>query len=100
MLSHVVLMTFADAADAAKAKDLLEGLAGDVGEILSLRVHLDELHTPVSAHLCLITTHADAEGLAGYQRHPAHLEVAQWLRPRLASRVVVDYTTWPTPPLT
>lgn len=92
MLSHVVLMTFTDAADAAKAKVLLEGLVGDVPEILSLRVHLDELHTPVSAHLCMVSTHADAAGLAGYQKHPAHLEIAQWLRPRLAARTVVDYT--------
>lgn len=93
MLSHVVLMTFTDAADAAKAKELLEGLVGDVPEILSLRVHLDELGTPVSAHLCLVTTHADAAGLAGYQAHPAHLALAGWLKPRLAARTVVDYTS-------
>ncbi|GHJ47985.1 hypothetical protein Cs7R123_53270 [Catellatospora sp. TT07R-123] len=93
MLTHVVLMTFTDAADAAKAKDLLEGLVGAVPEISSLVVHLDELHTPVSAHLCLTTTHADAAGLAGYQAHPVHLELAQWLRPRLAARTVVDYTS-------
>ncbi|MEV4414060.1 Dabb family protein [Catellatospora sp. NPDC049609] len=93
MLSHVVLMTFTDAADAAKAKDLLEALVADVAEISSMSVHLDELHTPVSAHLCMITTHTDADALAGYQRHPAHLELAQWLRPRLAARTVVDYTS-------
>ncbi|MBV1852627.1 Dabb family protein [Catellatospora tritici] len=93
MLTHVVLMTFTDAADAAKAKDLLEGLVDAVPEISALTVHLDELHTPVSAHLCLVTTHTDAAGLAGYQAHPAHLELAQWLRPRLAARTVVDYTS-------
>ena len=92
MLAHVVLMTFTDAADAAQAKELLEGLTGTVEQIRSLEVRLDELRTPVSAHLLLITTHDDAAGLRGYQEHPAHLEVAAWLCPRLAARVVVDYT--------
>ncbi len=91
MLSHVVLMTFTDADDAAKAKDLLEGLVGAVPQVRTLQVNLDELHTPVSAHLCLITTHQDEADLRGYQEHPAHLELAQWLRPRLAARVVVDF---------
>lgn len=93
MLSHVVLMTFTDADDAAKAKDLLEGLVGAVPQVRTLQVNLDELHTPVSAHLCLVTTHLDADDLRGYQEHPAHLELAQWLRPRLAARVVVDFSS-------
>ncbi|MEV6968228.1 Dabb family protein [Hamadaea sp. NPDC051192] len=92
MLAHVVLMTFGDAADAAKAKELLEGLAGEVPQIRTLDVRLDELRTPVSAHLVMTSTHDDADGLLGYQQHPAHLEVAAWLRPRLAARTVVDYT--------
>ncbi|WP_312875574.1 Dabb family protein [Allocatelliglobosispora scoriae] len=88
-----MLMTFADVSDAAKAKDLLEGLVGAVPQIRTLDVRLDELKTPVSAHLCLTTTHDDAAGLVGYQEHPAHLEVAVWLKPRLAARTVVDYTS-------
>lgn len=92
MLVHVVLMKFSDAGDAAEARTRLEKLAGAVPAIRSLRVHLDELHTEVSWHLHLVTTHQDADDLRAYQQHPAHLELGAWLRPLLTSRAVVDYT--------
>lgn len=91
MLTHVVVMKFVDPADAPKAKELLEGLVGVVPQVLSMLVGLDTVHSDVSGDLCMITTHDDLDGLLGYQSHQAHLEVGGWLRPRLASRVVVDY---------
>ncbi|GIH80825.1 Dabb family protein [Planobispora longispora] len=91
MLIHVVLMKFADPADAATAGRLLEGLGGTVGQIRSLTVGLDVVRSEVSYDLCLVTTHDSADDLRGYQEHPAHLEVAAWLRPRLAARAVVDH---------
>ena len=91
MLTHVVVMKFADPADAPKAKELLEGLVGVVPQVLSMLVGLDVVHSEVSGDLCMITTHDDHEDLLGYQAHEAHLEVGGWLRPRLASRVVVDF---------
>jgi hypothetical protein len=92
MLTHVVLMKFADPADAAKSKQLLEDLIGRVESIRTLEVRLDELRTDVSWDLFLITTHDDADGLKAYQTDPVHLELAGWLKPRLAARAVVDYT--------
>ncbi|BAL90943.1 hypothetical protein AMIS_57230 [Actinoplanes missouriensis 431] len=89
---HVVLMRFADGADAAKAKVRLEELAGVVPEIRSLRADLDELHTEVSWDLHLRTTHHDEADLRAYQAHPAHQELGAWLRPLLTSRAVIDYT--------
>ncbi|WP_106327138.1 Dabb family protein [Actinoplanes italicus] len=89
---HVVLMKFSDAGDAAGAKSRLEALGEVVPEIRSLRAHLDELHTEVSWHLHLVTTHRDVDDLRAYQAHPAHLELGAWLRPLLAARAVVDYT--------
>ena len=91
MLTHVVLMTFVDESDRAKARELLEGLAGTIPAIRGLRVGLDVTGSAVSAHLCLITEHDDADGLRAYQEHPAHVEVAGWLRPRLAARTAVDF---------
>ncbi len=91
MLTHVVVMKFVDPADAPKAKELLEGLVGVVPQVRSMLVGLDTVRSDVSGDLCMITTHDDLDGLQGYQRHEAHLEVGGWLRPRLASRVVVDY---------
>ncbi|MFC9971090.1 Dabb family protein [Spirillospora sp. NPDC127200] len=91
MLTHVVLMKFTDPADAPEAKELLEGLAGRVGQIRGMTVGLDVVRSAFSYDLSLVTTHASVEELRGYQEHPAHLEVASWLRPRLAARAVVDH---------
>ncbi|WP_027343176.1 Dabb family protein [Hamadaea tsunoensis] len=95
MLVHVVVMKFADAADAAGAKARLEALIGVVPSIRSLRVHLDELRTEVSGDLVMVSEHDDADGLRAYQAHPAHLEVGAWLRTRLSARTAVDYTAAP-----
>ncbi|ROO88531.1 stress responsive alpha/beta barrel protein [Actinocorallia herbida] len=91
MLTHVVLMKFTDPADAAEAKELLEGLVPGVPQIQKLTVGVDVVRAAVSWDLVLLTEHADLEGLKGYQEHPSHLEVAGWLRPRLASRATVDF---------
>jgi hypothetical protein len=92
VLAHVVLMKFSDPGDAAEARLRLEAVGEAIPEIRSLRVHLDELHTEVSWHLHLVTTHRDADDLRAYQAHPAHLELGAWLRPLLTARAVVDYT--------
>jgi hypothetical protein len=34
---------------------------------------------------------ADAEALAAYLKHPAHVAVNEWMSPYLESRAVVDY---------
>jgi hypothetical protein len=91
VLTHVVLMKFTDPADAPEAKRLLDGLPAEVPEIRALTVGLDVVRSAVSYDLCMITEHESVEDLAGYQAHPAHLEVAGWLRPRLAARAAVDY---------
>lgn len=91
MLIHVVLMKFHDRADAAAARDRLLALVGVVEHIRSMAVELDVIESPVSYDLCMTTSHQSPEDLAGYQKHPAHLEVAAWLHPRLAARAVVDY---------
>ncbi|MFI6454881.1 Dabb family protein [Streptosporangium amethystogenes] len=91
MLTHVVLMRFVDPRDAPKAKELLEGMRGKVEQIRDLTVWLDVVGSPVSYHLCMITRHESLDELRGYQGHPAHLEVAGWLHPRLEARAVVDH---------
>jgi hypothetical protein len=91
LITHVVLMTFTDPADAAEAKRRLEALPPLVPSVRSLHVGLDVLGAPGSAHLCLTTTHDSPDGLRAYAEHPAHVELLGWLRPRLAARAAVDY---------
>ena len=93
MITHVVLLTFADPTDAPEAKRRLDALDGAVPALRSLRADLDVLGLAGSAHLCLVTTHESADGLRAYAEHPAHRAVLDWLRPRLAGRSAVDYET-------
>jgi hypothetical protein len=83
-------MKFTDAADAPEAKAKLEALVGEIPQIKDLTVGLDVVRSEASFDLCLVTTHTDLDELRGYQQHPAHLEVAGWLKAHLAARAVVD----------
>ncbi len=90
MLTHVVLFTLSDPSDTAEAIERLRALDGQIPELLSLRVGTDTTDNPAASHIALISEHADAAGLRGYQEHPVHQELLAWLRPRLAGRAVVD----------
>lgn len=91
MITHIVCMKFNDPADAEGARGRLQALSGVVPQIRSLAVGVDVGRTPQSYDLALTTTHDDRDALRGYQEHPEHVLVLDWLRPRLAGRVVVDY---------
>jgi hypothetical protein len=91
LITHIVLMKFADAANRDEAKTRLEALTDQIPQIASLTVGLDVVRSEASSDLALITTHDDLDALKGYQSHPVHVEFAGWLKPLLAARTVVDY---------
>jgi len=91
VITHVVLMKFADAADAAETKARLEALPATIPQLKSLHVGLDVVRAEVSYDLCLTTTHNDVEELKGYQGHPDHVALGAWLRPLLTARATVDF---------
>ena len=91
LITHIVLMKFADPSNRDEAKKRLEALPAEIPQIKSLTVGLDVVGSEVSQDLALITTHDSLEDLKGYQSHPVHVEFGGWLRPLLTSRVVVDY---------
>ena len=91
MITHIVLMKFADKANVNEAKKRLEALPADIPQIKSLTVGLDLVGSEVSQDLALITTHDSLEDLKGYQSHPVHVEFGGWLRPLLTSRQVADF---------
>jgi hypothetical protein len=91
VITHIVLMKFADSGNREEAKHRLEELQPKIPQIQSLTVGLDVISSEVSYDLALITTHASVDDLKGYQAHPDHVEFGGWLRPLLTSRVVVDY---------
>jgi hypothetical protein len=91
LITHIVMMKFADAADRDEAKKRLEELPAAIPQIRSLTVGLDVVGSEVSQDLALITTHDSIDDLKGYQSHPVHVEFGGWLRPLLTSRSVVDF---------
>jgi Stress responsive A/B Barrel Domain len=91
VITHVVAMTFQDKGNREEAKRRLEELPAQIENIRSMVVGLDVVGDPMGADLVLITTHEDVADLKTYQGHPVHQEFGGWLRPLLASRVVVDY---------
>ena len=93
MLTHVVSFTITDAEDRHEARARLEALPPQIPAIRSMTTGLDELGDPGAAHLVLITTHDDVVGLRAYQEHPVHEEFGAWVRPLLAGKAVVDFTT-------
>lgn len=91
MITHVVLMKFADPSNRDEAKARLEALTSQIPQITTLHVGLDVIGSEVSYDLALTTTHSSVDDLKGYQGHPVHVEFGGWLRPLLTSRVVVDF---------
>jgi len=69
----------------------LQALDGQIDELDSLAAGVDVVQSPASAHVGLVTTHADLGALKSYQAHPAHQDFLAWLGPRLASRTVADF---------
>lgn len=84
------MMKLTDPADTVEAVERLRDLAGRIPELLTMEVLADELGRDGAYDLVLRSTHDDEAGLVGYLEHPAHQALLGWLRPRLATRAVVD----------
>jgi hypothetical protein len=87
-LTHAVLFTLHDPADAAEAADRLRAMAGRIPSLLGIEAGTsDDGSAP---HVLLLTRHTDLAGLRDYAEHPVHLELLAWIRPRIAERAAVD----------
>ena len=93
---HVVIWSFLDEvvdqnATYQEMASRLNGLVGVVPGLLSLELGHDLGDTDANWDVVLISEHESVEALEAYQQHPAHLEVAAFLRQQVASRAAVDY---------
>jgi Stress responsive A/B Barrel Domain len=89
-LTHAVMFTLHDPADAAEAVQRLRALGGRIPALQSVAAGTSS--SGGAPHVLLITEHADDAGLQAYQAHPVHQEFLSWLRPRVADRTAVDST--------
>ena len=75
----------------ATAREKLEGLAGKIPGLLTIRVIADPLPSS-TGDLLLYTEFTDEAALEGYQKNPLHLAAAGYVRERVASRECADFT--------
>jgi quinol monooxygenase YgiN len=96
MIKHLVMWRLDEAAgdkagNARKLKQLLEGLNGRIPGLLKLEVGIDFSGEGESADVVLYSEFESRQALAAYQTHPAHAEVAPFVKSVRAERRVVDY---------
>ena len=100
MVRHVILWKLKEELqgadkEAVKAgiKEGLEGLAGKIPGMVSVKVYTDALPSSSGADLMLDTAFESAEALKGYAVHPAHVAVADSkVRPYTQVRTCLDFT--------
>lgn len=97
MVKHIILWKLKEMdvheKETVKAgiKEHLEGLKGKVPGLLEVHVNICPLASS-NADVMLDTTLENEEMLKGYQKHPAHVEVANtYVRPYTEVRMCMDY---------
>lgn len=96
MTKHIILWTLSDdvadkTAVKVAAKAALEGLAGKIEGLISIRVNIDPLSTS-NCDMMLDSEFTSPEALAVYAKHPDHVSAADiYVRPYTASRTCMDY---------
>jgi len=97
MLRHVVTWKLASE-DAAQRRSQanevarrLNALDGVVPQLRSISAGANSVHPDVNWDVTLVADFDSVEALEQYQVHPAHEEVAVYIRSVVASRVAVDF---------
>lgn len=78
-------------AQAAEAARRLNALYGVVPQLRSISAGINVAHPETNWDLTLIADVDTVEALEEYQVHPAHEEVAGYIRSVVASRAAVDF---------
>ncbi len=72
-------------------KEHLEGLVGEIPGLVSLKIVINQMESS-NADVMLDSILESEDALAGYQKHPKHVEVADaYVRPYTEVRMCLDY---------
>jgi hypothetical protein len=74
-----------------RMKTQLEGLNGQIPDIISLSVGLNEKPGDAASDIVLMSTFADWDSLKRYVDHPAHQAVVGFVSQVVSERRVVDF---------
>lgn len=100
MIKHIVLWKLKNSAEGAskeenkiKMKTGLEALKSKIPQIRHLEVGINMVPSDAAYDVALYSEFFSEKDLDGYQKHPAHLKIADFIGKIRESRVVVDYKT-------
>ena len=100
MIKHIVLWKLKDSAEGAtkqenikKMKTGLKALKATIPGIRHLEVGINIISSEAAYDVALYSEFADEKDLDSYQKHPAHLKIADFIGKIRESRVVIDYKT-------
>ncbi|MEF2965582.1 Dabb family protein [Paenibacillus sp. M1] len=93
MIKHIVLFKLKDASteNIADAAEVLRGLKGKVEQLRELEVGIDVVKSARSYDIALVATFDSLEDLEGYQVHPGHQKVIEYMNRVRESSVAVDF---------
>lgn len=96
MIKHIVMWRLDEQAgdkahNALRLKELLEGLNGRIPGLLKLEVGIDFSREGESSDVVLYSEFESRQALDSYQKHPAHAEVAPFVKSVRSERRIVDY---------
>jgi len=96
VIKHIVMWRLDEATgdkadNALQLKQLLEGLNGRIPGLLKLEVGIDFSREAESSDVVLYSEFESRQALDAYQVHPAHAEVAPFVKSVRAERRVADY---------
>jgi hypothetical protein len=98
MIKHIVMWRVRESAlgclkqeNAKKLKVLLESLREKIAEIKGLEVGINFAESETASDVVLVSEFDSKVALDGYQKHPEHLKVADFVKQVCAERRVVDY---------
>lgn len=95
MIKHIVVWRVGEdndkAASAARIKELLEGLRGQIPGLLHLEVGMNVVTDANAADVILYSEFTDLEALKTYQAHPLHQAVVPKVKALTTERRSVDY---------
>lgn len=94
MIKHIVMWKLLDenkAENAAKIKQMLEGLVGKVDTLVSAEVGIDLAVDADAYDAVLVSTFGSVDDLKAYQVHPLHVEISQFVKTVRTDRKTVDF---------
>jgi hypothetical protein len=100
MIKHIVMWKLRASAEGAskeenikKMKAGLEALKAQISQVRHLEVGINIVPSEAAYDVALYSEFANEKDLDSYQKHPAHLKIADFIGKIRESRAVVDYKT-------